>query len=117
MEADSGVTPSAAQVLRENWHLLPEQGVALDMACGLGGNALYLAEKALETYAWDVSNVAIEKLDSLAKSQGLVVQSQVRDVINQPPPPKNGGHRRFGASAIQHPICTMAGPNPYSRRS
>ena len=88
-EAESGALPSAAQVLRENCHLLPEKGVALDMACGLGGNALYLSEKGLATHAWDASKVAIGMLDSVAKSQGLVVQSQVRDIIIQPPPPKS----------------------------
>lgn len=30
---------TAASVLLENQHLLPSKGRALDLACGLGGNA------------------------------------------------------------------------------
>ena len=84
-QAESGAPPPAAQVLMENQHLLPDKGVALDMACGLGGNALLLAEKGFETYAWDASNAAIERLCGFAKSRGLAIQAQVRDVANQPP--------------------------------
>ncbi|WP_455209981.1 methyltransferase domain-containing protein [Kaarinaea lacus] len=83
--SDNRLLPQPAQVLLENQHLLPNLGVALDMACGLGGNALLLANKGFETHAWDVSTVAIEKLNGLAKSQSLLVQAQVRDVVSQPP--------------------------------
>ena len=51
-----------AEVLLENKHLLPEQGSALDLACGYGANARLLAEHGLQTYAWDISNVAIEHI-------------------------------------------------------
>ncbi|MGD8429109.1 MAG: SAM-dependent methyltransferase, partial [Ectothiorhodospiraceae bacterium] len=37
-----------ARVLREFSHLLPEAGVALDLACGRGGNAVYLARRGLD---------------------------------------------------------------------
>ncbi len=39
-----------AQVLLRNRHLLPEQGRALDLACGRGANALWLAEQGLEVH-------------------------------------------------------------------
>jgi SAM-dependent methyltransferase len=78
--------PQPADVLQNYQHLLPKTGVALDLACGLGGNALYLAQRGLETYAWDVSSVAIEKLTGLAASLKVLVHAQVRDVVNQPPP-------------------------------
>ena len=45
----------AAQVLSDNLHLLPTQGTALDLACGLGGNALLLARQGLTVEAWDLS--------------------------------------------------------------
>ena len=35
--------PQAARVLSDNLRLLPAAGTALDLACGLGGNALLLA--------------------------------------------------------------------------
>ena len=54
----------AAAVLAEHRHLLPNQGKALDLACGLGGNALLMAECGLSVEAWDISGVALQKLQS-----------------------------------------------------
>lgn len=79
--------PAAARVLAENRHLLPDTGDALDLACGLGGNALYLAECGLRTTAWDLSPVAIDKLRHRAAERGLAIDTAVRDVIAEPPPP------------------------------
>ena len=55
--------PRVAEVLQHNHYLLPEKGVALDLACGLGGNAMMMAEKGLNVMAWDISPVAITHLD------------------------------------------------------
>lgn len=70
--------PPPAQVLLMNAHLLPRSGAALDVACGLGSNALFLAEQGLAVTAWDLSPVAIERLRRRAK--GLQVTAQVVDV-------------------------------------
>jgi SAM-dependent methyltransferase len=77
-------SPPAARVLDEFAHLLPATGQALDLACGLGGNARRLAQQGLRVQAWDFSPVAIARLqtESLAG-----VQAQLRDVIAAPPPP------------------------------
>ncbi len=75
----------AAQVLRENHHLLPASGAALDLACGLGGNALLLARAGLRTRAWDISPVAIERLNAEASAAGLPLRAEVRDVLVAPP--------------------------------
>lgn len=64
----------AVDVLLDNLFLLPEKGVALDLACGLGENALLLAEKGLDTHAWDISSVALEKLKQKAKKKSLEVR-------------------------------------------
>jgi tellurite methyltransferase len=77
--------PRAAQVLQENAHLLPAAGDALDLACGLGGNALLLAQAGMSVQAWDVSSVAIERLQSCAATDRLPLLAVVRDVIEQPP--------------------------------
>ncbi|MFT7234913.1 MAG: tellurite methyltransferase [Methylophagaceae bacterium] len=77
--------PCVAEVLQHNHYLLPEQGVALDLACGLGANALMLAEKGLEVMAWDISPVAIESLKQNAIERGVVIDTQVRDVLVSPP--------------------------------
>jgi tellurite methyltransferase len=77
--------PSAARVLTDNLHLLPPAGSALDLACGLGANALLLAEQGLATTAWDLSPAAIERLDARARACGLPVRPEVRDVQLHPP--------------------------------
>jgi tellurite methyltransferase len=76
---------TAARVLLENAHLLPATGKALDLACGLGGNAKLLAERGLEVDAWDLSPVAIEQLQQEVQSKKLTVNAQVHDVIASPP--------------------------------
>ena len=47
--------------LEQNAHLLPENGRALDLACGAGRNAIYLAERDLAVDAVDISRVALER--------------------------------------------------------
>ena len=47
--------------LEQNAHLLPENGRALDLACGAGRNAIYLAERGLAVDAVDISRVALER--------------------------------------------------------
>ncbi len=66
------------QVLSENLFLLPKQGYALDLACGLGANSLLLAQKGLQVSAWDISEVALEKLAATVISQGLSVDVKAR---------------------------------------
>ena len=78
----------AVRVLAENTHLLPASGEALEIACGMGGNALMLARLGLDTTAWDISSVAIERLDSLAREQGLNLHCTARDILAQPPEPE-----------------------------
>ncbi len=76
-----------AKVLADNLHLLPVAGQALDLACGLGANALLLARHGLTTWAWDISPVAISRLDAAARAAGLTVHSEVRAVTARPPKP------------------------------
>ena len=60
-----------ATVLEKNSFLLPQQGRALDLACGLGANALFLAKNGLDTEAWDISSVALNILQQLASKNTL----------------------------------------------
>jgi SAM-dependent methyltransferase len=82
----AGAPPPPARVLSENRHLLPAQGDALDLACGLGANAALLAESGLRVKAWDISAVAIEAVRRLAAARGLTITAGVRDVLASPPP-------------------------------
>lgn len=79
--------PMEAAVLRENAFLLPSAGRALDLACGRGGNALFLAHKGLTVTAWDYSEAAIKHMDELAKARRLSIRAEVRDVLAAPPAP------------------------------
>lgn len=69
-----------ARVLRDYAHLLPGRGTALDFACGLGANALFLARHGLAVEAWDISAVALEKLQRYARSHHLSLTTRACDV-------------------------------------
>ncbi|MHB8255848.1 MAG: class I SAM-dependent methyltransferase [Acidiferrobacterales bacterium] len=84
---NKGALPgAAAEVLAENGHLLPAHGCALDLACGLGANALLLARRGFDTYAWDSVQAAIARLQEL--TAGLLLHPEVRDVVRHPPEPR-----------------------------
>ena len=87
--------PRALDVLVVNQHLLPDGGTALDLACGLGGSGLLLAERGLQTWAWDLSAVAIDALSR--RAAGLPLFAEVRDVIDEPPEPN-----RFDVICVGH---------------
>lgn len=82
---DSSAT--AADVLAQNIHLLPHSGTALDLACGRGGNALLMASRGLDTWAWDSSEIALGHLRQQARTSGLTIHAEQRDVVAQPPLP------------------------------
>jgi tellurite methyltransferase len=55
-------------------------GNALDLACGIGRNALYLASKGWNVTAIDGSNVAIQILNKRAKKQQVEVDARAMDL-------------------------------------
>ena len=59
--------PQPAIALSRYAHLLPKQGKALDLACGLGGNAFFLDEKGMQVDAWDISPIAINQINHSKK--------------------------------------------------
>jgi len=71
---------TAAQVLKENTHLLPASGTALDYASGLAGNAQLLAQLGLEVTAWDYSRIAVEKINQYAAAHTLKLRAEVKDL-------------------------------------
>lgn len=82
--ADSTAVPSSPlEVLVDNAHLLPSSGAALDLACGLGGSALWLAKRGFTTSAWDWSDVAVDRLRQVAGD--LPLTAEMRDVVQRPP--------------------------------
>jgi len=85
VEADQ-YTPT--KVINENGHLLPSKGRALDLACGAGADAIYLARQGLQVDAWDISDTIIDKLSIYATNHKLSIEAQARD-INKSPPENN----------------------------
>jgi SAM-dependent methyltransferase len=69
-----------AAVLTDNDNILPVKGVALDLACGLGSNSLFLEDRGLEVHAWDISRVAISRLAEQAASLQLNIQTKVVNI-------------------------------------
>lgn len=87
--AKAPLDQTPARVLEDYAHLLPGTGQALDLACGRGGNALFLARKGLDVQAWDLSATAIAALRRQASRENLAIEACVRDVCERPPSPES----------------------------
>ncbi len=57
---------------------------ALDLACGAGRDAVFLALAGFETAAWDVLPDALERCRDLARRCGVAVTTECRDVVAEP---------------------------------
>lgn len=55
-------------------------GRALDLACGVGRHALYLAERGWQVTAVDSSNLAIDILRERARQLGVQVDARIADL-------------------------------------
>ena len=73
--------------LVEHRALLTGGGRALDVACGDGRNAAWLAEIGYAVDAIDVSDVAIDALRAAASERDLAVTPRVVDLEREPLPP------------------------------
>ncbi len=62
----SAVEPDEELVFYQS--ILPQQGAALDLACGLGKNTLFLAQHGLMVTALDASREGLKKLEKSAKT-------------------------------------------------
>jgi SAM-dependent methyltransferase len=66
--------------LTSNAHLLPQTGEALDVACGSGRHALWLAERGLRTTAVDRDPDRITALNAEATRRNVTVTTAVIDL-------------------------------------
>jgi tellurite methyltransferase len=69
-----------SQEIRDVASELPRGARVLDLGCGEGRNALFLAERGFDVTAVDISETGIRKLDALAKQRELDIHSQVADM-------------------------------------
>lgn len=84
--------------LLDNADLLPGSGDALDVACGRGRHALWLARKGLQVRALDRNPGAVEHLRSTARRLGLSIDCAVIDLETDPPPDLGSG--RYDAIVV-----------------
>jgi tellurite methyltransferase len=83
-QADRAVRAPSAWLVRH----LPSQGegVALDLACGDGRNALYLARHGFTVDAVDIAFAGLARLSAAARVEGLAVRCIQADLEHFPLP-------------------------------
>ena len=82
----AGTEPDAfLAVLDEYRSLLPESGRALDVACGAGRNAVWLAQKHWSVTGCDISLEGLRKARELAVERGATLDLVCADLENAPP--------------------------------
>lgn len=69
--------PSQARTAREHEHMRPR---ALDLACGAGRHALYLAAYGFRVTAVDASRVGVRLMLARASERGLELDARVADL-------------------------------------
>jgi len=75
-------------ILTQYAHLLSGNGWALDVACGVGHNALYLARRGYEVLAVDGSQVGLRYGRAAARDGALPVHFVAADLERFAPPPR-----------------------------
>ncbi len=75
--------------LVENAHLL--HGPVLSLSEGEGRNAVFLASRGLHVLGVDCSEIGLEKAQSLAKSRGVVIETEVVDLADYRPKERHFG--------------------------
>lgn len=79
-----GQKPSAWLI--DNADLLPTRGLALDVACGRGRHALWLARAGFRVRALDRDVAALEVVRAEAARLGLAIECEAIDLETDPPP-------------------------------
>lgn len=69
--------------LKSDLNYFAECNRILDIACGDGRNAIYLAKLGHEVYAVDFSEEGLNRLKSFARSEGLVIKTKQVDLTSK----------------------------------
>lgn len=94
---------------------LPDGGRCLDVACGLGEQALWVAAHGFDVVALDASPVAIAALRSAASDRGLTIEARVVDLDDGLPPDVASGNalvicQRFREPRLYGALATTVAP-------
>jgi SAM-dependent methyltransferase len=81
-------------------------GRALDLACGEGRNAVWLAERGWRVTGIDFSDVALAKAERLAASRGVEVEWVLEDVVECDP--ERGAFDLVAVLYLQLPMDALA---------
>lgn len=76
--ATFGIEPNPT--IQEKWSMFEKNGTVLDIGCGEGKNAIFLAQKGFVVDAFDISKSGIEKLKRLALKNHVQVAAWVQDL-------------------------------------
>lgn len=68
------------QLLVDYAHLLPESGLALDAACGVGANGHFLALRGLQVIALDISLIALRMAVQWGREHACQLDAAVYDL-------------------------------------
>lgn len=79
-EADFWLQLEPRQLLTSFSHLLPGTGFALDAACGVGNNTIFLARRGLRAFGIDISEYALHLAKQRAFNLGLTIELCAADL-------------------------------------
>lgn len=83
LKYSKGYRTSLHKTLLDFYHLAP-LGRALELACGTGENAIFLAQKGFQVDAVDISDVAIDVARNKARELNLNINFIVADLDEYP---------------------------------
>lgn len=85
-EQPGGSAVALPTVIAPFENLLPTTGSALDLACGVGSAAVWLAIRGLDVLGVDVSTVAVDQARALARQVGVDARFDAFDLDAGLPP-------------------------------
>ena len=99
---DTGRPSSELQALLESGRV--PVGTALDIGCGTGTNALFLAGRGFRVTAADLSPTDIEAAKRRATEAGLDVDFRTADLLASPPPDLGGPYDFLFDRGVYHVV-------------
>jgi 2-polyprenyl-3-methyl-5-hydroxy-6-metoxy-1,4-benzoquinol methylase len=92
--------PQPSSWVIDHYTLLPRGGRILDVACGRGRHALWLARAGFQVHAIDRDRDALASVRQAAVADGLDISVEAVDLETDPPP--DLGDARYDAIVVVH---------------